>query len=153
MKFYQTLPASESDAITSGRKHLADLLTPLHADADLYDLQTCPFAPRASDEILLELDIPDEHISPDAHQIILDAHGDHYHLSRAVLSRARRRRLTDDEVMAVATADLDRHLLPSSLRVRDSIARCPKARREERFGTWLTRAYAEHRNRKPTADI
>ena len=141
MKFYQTLPASEFDAITSGRKHLADLLTPLHADADLYDLQTCPFAPRAADEILLELDIPDEHIPPDAHQIILDAHGDHYHLSRAILSRARLRRLTDDEVMAVANDDLDRYLLPSTLRVRDSIARCPKARREERFGPWLTRVF------------
>ncbi|MFO1491093.1 MAG: hypothetical protein U1F87_09325 [Kiritimatiellia bacterium] len=112
--------------------------------AECFDLQTCPFAPRAAEEILLELDIPDEHIPAGAHQFILDAHGEHYHLSREILSRARLRRLTDDEIMAAATADLDRYLLPSPLRVGDSIAGCPKARREERFGPWLTRAYEEH---------
>ena len=141
MKFYHILSSMEFSAIESGRRKLAELLEPCHGGAEGFDLQTCPFAPRAADDILLELDIPDELIPPEAHQSILDAHGDHYHLSRAVLSRARLRRLTDDEVMAAATADLDRYLLPSPLRVRDSIARCSKARREARFGPWLTRVF------------
>jgi hypothetical protein len=54
--------------------------------------------------------------------------------------------------MAVATANLDFYLLPSDRRVRDSIARCPKAQREERFGPWLTRAYEQRRRRKPSPD-
>ena len=45
--------------------------------------------------------------------------------------------------MAVAIAELDCYLQPSSLRLRDSLARCPKARREQRFGPWLTRAFEQ----------
>ena len=152
MKFYENIRKSEWSAIASGGVSLSHALRPPDPKKRGFKLQTCPYVPEDDKHVLIEIEIADELLPRATELRIYDTHGRHFHFTKRVVDLARVRCLTEQEIVALASEEINLPLLPSVSCVRDVIAVCPKPERSKRFGPWLTKAFEDWEAQNPAGE-
>lgn len=153
MKFYSTMRRADYAAIASGLRTVSEILPTTPDSSAQIELQTYPFVPEKKDGVLVEIDIHDDHIDPEAEMCVCDTHGRHFLLTADLISHARVRCVSDEEVDAFARAEIDLCMLPSPTRVRDIMALHTRNQRRNLFGPWLARAFEELNADSAGADV